>query len=872
MAVDRGDVMNENTWGNAALSNSRGIAGWFFSVAAVILVLTSFVQPVRAQSVVTSDKRVALVIGVSKYQFAPSLQNPANDARRIAEALRRLNFQVEESYDADYRTLTQTLRAFGIRAQSADAALIFYAGHGVQVDHENYLLPADAKLEREHDLVYEALSLDLFLGEVSQAKRVGILLLDACRNNPFIDRMSRGFDVVGRASAAQKGLARIDRVPRNTIVVMATRSDEIAEDGGGDNSPFAQALLAHFQIPGLELSLFFRSVRDTVLKATSDRQEPYVFSSLGAEPFYFYPRPPNRPPVIGSIAKLEISDAAGFTPLGLPRPTDPDNDPLTVRIVGLPRAGEVRIDGKQVAANDVMTLEKFMTAAYKPDNTMHGAVGSFDFLVDDGRGGNVVGSLPITVTSSNHPPVVEADRVAQIFAGSLGIVAPTDPDNDPLTVTITALPNRGVIRNGPVVVKKGDRLRAQDMPALIYFPDSGTVGDAGSLRYLVEDGHGGKAEGHVQINVPPLDDTTRLVSDSELWQRLRSQGDLAAVQSFLRLFPDSQYASEARQRERELSSSAPAAANPAGSGSAPASIALNQPSSPRSPAPAPAPTPPSAPPAATTLPPVKSVPAPPDAPLRGEQPHIAAAGSALATTTAPTDKATFKECANCPTMVQIAAGSFSMGQSGDSTAMPVHRVAIRRFALGERPVTVAEWKACVADNGCPSVRVTEADDRTSMHNLSWDDAQQYVAWLSKKTGHSYRLPTEAEWEYAARANTATRYWWGDQVGIGLANCSDCGGEQNKTRPLPVDGYKPNAFGVLGALGGVSQWMADCWFPNYDGAPADGSLRDRKNCDRHVLRGGSFRNDRNNITASVRNYYDTSVRYPGNGFRVAADLL
>ena len=231
-------------------------------------------------------------------------------------------------------------------------------------------------------------------------------------------------------------------MPRNTIVVMATRADEIAEDGGGENSPFTQALLAHFQIPGLELSLFFRSVRDTVLKATNDRQEPYVFSSLGAEPFYFYPRPPNRPPMIGAIAQARSqATSAGPTPLGLPRPTDPDDDPLTVRIVGLPHAGEVLIGGKQVATNDVVTLEKFMTATYKPDGKSHGQVGTFDFVVDDGRGGNVMGSLPIVVTNSNRPPVVEADRLARIFPGALGIVPPTDPDSDPLTVTITALPD-----------------------------------------------------------------------------------------------------------------------------------------------------------------------------------------------------------------------------------------------------------------------------------------------------------------------------------------------------------------------------------------------------------------------------------------------
>src|ERR1700730_6938705 len=437
--------------GSPVSSRRRSVTGRLCSLGVVVSLLAGFAQTVWAQTVVTNDKRVALVVGISKYQSAPSLANPSNDARRDAEALRRLNFQVEESYDADYRTLSRTLRAFGIRAQEADAALIFYAGHGVQVDHENYLLPADAKLEREHDLVYEALSLDLFLGEVSQAKRVGILLLDACRNIPFVDRMSRGYSIAGRDAGTQKGLARVDRVPRNTMVVMATRADEIAEDGGGDNSPFTRALLAHFQIPGLELSLFFRSVRDTVLKTTRDRQEPYVFSSLGAEPFYFYPRPPNRPPVIGPIAKLEINDVAGPTALGGPRRTDPVYAPLPVLIVGLPHAVEVLIDGKQVASNDVLTLERFMTATYKPDGKMHGAVETFDFLIEDGRGGNAMGSVPIFVTSSNHPPMVEADRVARIFPGALGIAAPTDPDNDPLTVTITALPSRGSVRTGSTV-------------------------------------------------------------------------------------------------------------------------------------------------------------------------------------------------------------------------------------------------------------------------------------------------------------------------------------------------------------------------------------------------------------------------------------
>jgi formylglycine-generating enzyme required for sulfatase activity len=850
------------------------LIGWLCFGTTLLWLLAGFAYSSSAQSVATDGKRIALVIGIGKYRYAPSLQNPVNDGHRIAEALRRLNFQVDEAYDSDYRTLTQTLRAFGNRAQDADAALIFYAGHGVQVDHENFLIPADAKLEREHDLVYEALSLDLFLGEVSRAKKVGILLLDACRTNPFVERMSRDDDIVKRASNVQKGLARIDRVPRNTVVALSTRADNIAEDGGSGDSPFTRALLAHFQIPGVELSLFFRSVRDTVLKATNNRQEPYVFSSLGAEPFYFYPRPSDRPPTIGAIAKLEVSGAAGPTPLGVPRPTDPDGDPLTVRITGLPQAGQVRIDGKQVAANDVVTLDKFMTATYKPDGATHGSVGSFDFLVDDGRGGNVTGSVPIIVTPSNRPPVVEPERVAQIFAGSLAIVPPTDPDNDPLTVTITAVPNRGFVRNGSIMVKKGDRLRPQDLAALVYFPHPGIVGDVGGVRYLVEDGHGGKAEGHVGINVPALNDTTRLVSDATLWQRLQKEGDLAAIQSFLTLFPDSQYAAEAHRRALALAAAA-LAGGPADGATQSVSIPPAPPietvlaasSAPDSPA---AIAPPS-PVQSQVAPPPPSPQAQPSTAAPEKPLQVAAAGTGLSAALSSNGQGLFKECTDCLVMVPIPEGSFSMGQSGDSTAMPVHRVTIRAFALAQRPVTIDEWKSCVDDHGCQSARLTDDNGVASMHNLSWNDAQQYVVWLARNTGHGYRLPTRAEWKYAARGNTATRYWWGDQVGVGLANCSDCGGQQDKSHPLPVDTFKANPFGLLSVGGGVSQWVADCWLPNYNGAPADGAARDRANCDQHVLRGGSFRNDRNNITVAVRNYYDTSVRYVGNGFRVAVDL-
>ncbi|MBK1662149.1 caspase family protein, partial [Paracraurococcus ruber] len=536
------------------------LPGWPWLLPILLLALLLAPRGGPAQPAPPPEKRVALVIGIGAYQSAPQLTNPVNDARAIGESLRRLGFEVDEVYDADTRRLTRAVREFGIKAQRADAAVVYYAGHGVQVGRENYLLPADARLERERDLLYEAMPLELLLGEASQARKIGIVLLDACRNNPFVDKMSRAMTVAGRGSSAP-GLARVDNVPRNTMVVLATKADQIAEDGSGDNSPFAAALLAHFQVPGLELSLFFRSVRDTVLRSTGNRQEPFIFSSLGAEPFYFYPRPPNRPPVLASIPGLEVRDTAGPTPLPIARPTDPDQDPLSIRITGLPRAGEVRVEGRLVTPGAVYAADRFATATYKPDGAGTGPVGTLDILVEDGRGGSVMGSLAIAVLPSNRPPLVEAARTLRIYTGALDIARPEDPDGDPLVVTIRTLP-RGVVRNGAATLRGGERLRPEELAALAYVPEPGFTGAAGTIAYSVEDSRGGRAEGSLEIEVMDPAEAAAQLAETALWDRLRATGRAEDIDAFLRFYPDSRHAAAAQRRLAELRGPAAGAAPP----------------------------------------------------------------------------------------------------------------------------------------------------------------------------------------------------------------------------------------------------------------------------------------------------------------------
>jgi formylglycine-generating enzyme required for sulfatase activity/class 3 adenylate cyclase len=226
----------------------------------------------------------------------------------------------------------------------------------------------------------------------------------------------------------------------------------------------------------------------------------------------------------------------------------------------------------------------------------------------------------------------------------------------------------------------------------------------------------------------------------------------------------------------------------------------------------------------------------------------------------------FRDCDQCPEMVNLSGGTFSMGSNDDPSEKPVHQVNVASFALGRFPVTIGEWKQCVAAKAC-SYEPSGEDDLPAF-NLSWNDAQQYVAWLSNLTKKKYRLPTEAEWEYAARAGANTKYWWGNQLIAGMANCKDCGDGSDQRRPMKVASFTPNPFGLFDMTGGVEQWVADCWHKDYQGAPRDGSAWDTPNCRDRVLRGGSWRNDSSYLRAASRNRYDPGVRYLAHGFRVA----
>jgi formylglycine-generating enzyme required for sulfatase activity len=219
-----------------------------------------------------------------------------------------------------------------------------------------------------------------------------------------------------------------------------------------------------------------------------------------------------------------------------------------------------------------------------------------------------------------------------------------------------------------------------------------------------------------------------------------------------------------------------------------------------------------------------------------------------------------------PEMVTLPAGTFAMGSNDDASEKPIHQVKIKSFAIGKYPITVREWNQCVAANAC-TYKATGQDD-APVTNVSWNDTKQFTEWLSRVAQKEYRLPTEAEWEYAARGGTTTKYWWGDQPANGMANCKGCNEPYDATQPMKVGSFKANPFGLHDMGGGVSQWVMDCWHKTYQAAPADGSTWLDAECSSRVIRSGSWKNDPNYVRPANRDYYDANVRYPTHGFRVA----
>jgi uncharacterized caspase-like protein len=264
--------------------------------------VTAFLAVCLANQPALAGKRVALVIGNSSYQNVAALTNPANDATAITEMFKKASFDVVESRrDLKYMEMRRALRDFADKARGADIAVIYFAGHGLEVDGTNYVVPVDAVLERDADVDDEAIALNRILLAAEPATQLRLVILDACRDNPFTKKMKRTIS----SRSLGRGLIGVEATKPNTFIAFAAKEGSTAADGDGKNSPFSAALLKHLTRPGLDIRKAFGFIRDDVMSATGNQQEPYTTNSLGGNDVALVPAPA-PPPVANANANADI--------------------------------------------------------------------------------------------------------------------------------------------------------------------------------------------------------------------------------------------------------------------------------------------------------------------------------------------------------------------------------------------------------------------------------------------------------------------------------------------------------------------------------------------------------------------------------------
>ena len=297
--------------------NRRG----FILGLGVVAALAGFAVP----PALADGKRVALVIGNSTYRNVPTLPNPANDGADIAAALTRLGFAVTLVTNASFDQMRRGLIAFGRDAAGADMAAVFFAGHGMEISGENWLIPVDAELKKDTDAANEAVSLRSVILQVSNTTSLGLVVLDACRNNPFVAKMSRSLAL---RAVIGGGLGRIEPVG-NVLVAYAARDGTTALDGDGRNSPFTAALLHNIETPGVEVTFMLRNVRDDVMEVTRNEQQPFVYGSLSRKAIYLAGQPSSADQMAANQANATPVDASAPSRVA-PAPSSLAIDPALV--------------------------------------------------------------------------------------------------------------------------------------------------------------------------------------------------------------------------------------------------------------------------------------------------------------------------------------------------------------------------------------------------------------------------------------------------------------------------------------------------------------------------------------------------------------
>ena len=1041
----------------------------------------------------SATQRVALVIGNASYEHAPALANPLNDATDIGAALGRLGFSVTRLENVDDAAMRRGLKEFRRAAAASEVALVFYAGHGIEVDGRNFLVPVDARLASDEDVEYEVVPLELVSRAVERASGLRLVILDACRDNPFAAKMQRS----GATRSIGRGLARVEPA-EETLVAYAAKEGTVAADGVGRNSPYSEALLTYLEEPGLEVNLLFRKVRDAVVAATGGGQIPFTYGSLSSREVYLAEPPDpsdaseSQPSIAeesdtpGTLAKQQAAeqellfwemvkdseDPADIhvyldrypegTYVALarnrlkrleraPREDESGKVPDVAELVIEPTATSAQGDAERefwalVKESDVTSdfevfLEYFPDGVYAPLARMRLRQLQRERSTSEVVAGDAPQASPAEPVPAASTEPVPAPETVEFSLGlerserrriqeALASLAFDPGPPDGLFGRRTRLAIRGyqeakgLEETGYLTGEQAEALlgvgeeakRRADDAAFAQAQSSGTVdayrryliaypnglhvteareresalrakaerakkeaearkrraddaafaraksvGTAEAYRGYVRAYPGGlhvteareresalraKAERAEAERAKKEAEARKRRADDAAFARAKSAGTVEAYRGYVRAYPSGLHVAEARERESALRSKAKRAeaerakkeaearkrraddaafarAKSAGTVEAYRRYLLAYPSglhvaeareresalrtkAKRTKA------------KRAEAKRAEAERAKKEAEARKRRADDAAFAQAKSVGTVdsyaeyldsfpagrhatearelqsalraklasadpePGDR--FRDCPQCPEMVVIPAGSYVLRNINGMEIFYQGRVRIAyQLAVGVNEVTFAEWDACRVAGGCshnPGDKGWGRDKRPVI-NVSWEDAQAYVRWLSRETGRAYRLLSEFEWEYAARAGTKTHYHWGNSLGRNRANCADCGSRWDEKQTSPVGTFPANAFGLRDAHGNVQEWVEDCWSKHsyHTGeGPAEGPMNGSPrlsghggNCNDRIVRGGSWDSTPRSIRSAKRMSLPLTQRRSDTGFRVARTL-
>jgi len=344
-------------------------------------------------------RRVALVIGNQNYQYVEPLENPVNDTTEISRMLREADFDVTLGTDLDKKELEEVVRRFLRELNDGDTALFYYSGHALQVGDANFILPVDAKLASEYDLEFESLKVSHLLDYMKAASSLQIVMLDACRDNPFeIGKLFWGEEEYSLGKT--RGLRRIPN-KLGAFISYATRPGQVAYDGDGPMSPFTSSIVDHALNPALEIKDLMTKVRDEVVRMTGGQQIPYEDSTLVTN-FYFVP--PKPAPIVTAHHRVSVPASGEAVPLGIPEPVQPEGGSLKAKLMLLPEKGELRLPGgKSVQEGEVIPGSDLARLEYVPTGSSPGDVELISYEVEDDWGGTASAIASITVAQAAAP-------------------------------------------------------------------------------------------------------------------------------------------------------------------------------------------------------------------------------------------------------------------------------------------------------------------------------------------------------------------------------------------------------------------------------------------------------------------------------------